>query len=551
MNQAGVGSLGGLLRSVANGPSADEDALVLPGFRLSYRELEGRARRWAKAFVAAGVAPGEHVGLLFNTGADFVEAMFGAAMAGAAVVPLNARYQPRELAYVAENADLVLLAVDGAPNPMVDLLDRVRQALPALAALAGGETQRACPEAPRLRAVVATGAERPVAGVTWAEAFLAGGEQVSDQALDARIAAVTGDDIAVILYTSGTTAHPKGCLLAHGAVIHNAAALARRYGFVAGDRFWSPLPIFHIAGILPLVAALGAGGAYLTMPHFDAGVALEMLERERATHAYPCFVTILLDLINHPRFRQTDLSRVRLMNSNLAVQPPAIAETLARALPQATQVGTYGLTEGVGTICTSRIDDPYELRAGRLGSPLDGWEVRIAGPGSGRLCQAGEQGEIQARGPSLMRGYYRDPAKTAEALGADGWLRTGDIGSLDAFGHIMFHGRLKDMLKVGGENVAALEIEAVLDTHPAVQLSQVVGVPHPRLAEVPAAFVQLKPGAAASESELIAFCQGKIAGFKVPRHVRFVSEWPMSTTKIQKFALRERLVEELVSLPSA
>ena len=275
---------------------------------------------------------------------------------------------------------------------------------------------------------------------------------------------------------------------------------------------------------------------------FDAGTALAMLGGERATHAYPCFVTILQDLINHPDFPGTDLSRVRLMNSNLAVQPPWIAEAITKAMPGAVQVGTYGLSEGVGTICTSRMDDPETLRLSRLGAPLDEWEVAIIDPETGGRRGTGEQGEIIARGPNAMSGYYRDPVKTAQTLQQDGWMRTGDIGSIDAHGQIMFHGRYKDMLKVGGENVAAAEIEAVLDTHPAVRLSQVVGMPDDRYAEVPAAFVELKVGAVATEAELIAFCAGKVARFKIPRTVRFVSDWPMSTTKIQKFTLRESLL---------
>ena len=525
--------------------AADADALVFPDRRLNYAELEGSARRWAKALIAGGLRAGEHVGLLFNSTPDFAVALLGIAMAGAVAVPINARYRPAELAYLIENADLAVVIIDGAANPAADFIERLGLALPSLAGRTAGEGRLACPEAPKLRRLIATGARRDVAAFTPADVFLAAGEAVAEAAVDARIGAVTPADLAIVLYTSGTTAHPKGCMITHRGLVANARNLGRRYGIGPGDRFWSPLPVFHIAGILPLVAALDARAAYLTLAHFDAGVALEMLECERATHAYPCFVTIMQDLINHPRFPETDLSRVRLMNSNLAVQPPWIAEAMARAMPGAVQVGTYGLTEGVGTICTSRIDDPHALRTGRLGVPLDEWEVRIIDPGTGREKAAGEQGEIVARGPNAMIGYYRDPEKTALTLDPDGWMHTGDIGSIDVSGHIMFHGRLKDMLKVGGENVAAAEIEAVLDTHPAVRLSQVVGMPDARYAEVPAAFVELKAGAAASEAELIAWCQGRIARFKVPRVVRFVTAWPMSTTKIQKFQLRDGLVAEL------
>lgn len=378
-----VDSLGALARARAG---VEGDALVLPDARLSFAELDARARRWARALIAAGVQPGEHVGLLFNTSLAFVEILFGAAMAGAAVVPINARYQPGELAYVIENADLALLAADGSPNLVVDLMGRVREALPSLDA-----SGRAPREAPKLRGIVAVdGAPGP--GVMTDAEFLAAGASVPESEVEHRIAGVDPGDIAIILYTSGTTAHPKGCLLSHGAILHNARALARRYDFRAGDRFWSPLPIFHIAGMLPLTAAIDAGGAYLTIPNFEAGMALEMLEREGATHAYPCFVTIMQDLINHPRFAETDLSRVRLMNSNLAVQPPWIAEAMAKAMPQAVQVGTYGLTEGVGTICTSRPADPYDLRpdAWAFPSTAGRCESSIRRPGRNvrRTCRA-------------------------------------------------------------------------------------------------------------------------------------------------------------------
>ena len=214
-------------------------------------------------------------------------------------------------------------------------------------------------------------------------------------------------------------------------------------------------------------------------------------------------------------------------------------------MPHTIQVGTYGLTEGSGTICTSRPDDPYELRVHRLGVPLDDWEVKICDLETGKELPTGEKGEIVARGPNMLAGYYNAPEKTRETIDADGWMHTGDIGSIDEHGHIMFHGRTKDMLKVGGENVAAAEIEGVLQSHPAVKLAQVVGIPHPRYVEVPAAFVELAEGAEASEADLLKHCEGKLARFKIPRAIRFVTEWPMSTSKIQKFRLRDKLVEEL------
>jgi fatty-acyl-CoA synthase len=530
-----------LRRSAAE--NGEQDALVFPASRQSHEQLNAAARRWAKAFIAMGVQPGQNIGILLSTRVEFVELLYGAAMAGATAVPVNARYQAGELAYLVKDADLVVLVTTGKVADSLDFGARLNSALPSLAS-ASNPDRLNLPEAPLLRSIVCidppcTTGMRPGAEV------LAQGEQVEDEEVDARIDAVDPQSNALILYTSGTTANPKGCMIRHRGIVGNSRNLADRYRIEAGDRFWSPLPIFHIAGILPMVASIDRGAAYLTIPAFDAAVALEMLERERASHAFPCFVTIMQDLIEHPRFKTTDLSSVRLMNSNFAVQPDWIREKMQAAMPHTIQVGTYGLTEGSGTICTSRPDDPYELRVHRLGVPLDDWEVKICDLETGKELPTGEKGEIVARGPNMLAGYYNAPEKTRETIDADGWMHTGDIGSIDEHGHIMFHGRTKDMLKVGGENVAAAEIEGVLQSHPAVKLAQVVGIPHPRYVEVPAAFVELAEGAEASEADLLEHCEGKLARFKIPRAIRFVTEWPMSTSKIQKFRLRDKLVEEL------
>jgi acyl-CoA synthetase (AMP-forming)/AMP-acid ligase II len=233
------------------------------------------------------------------------------------------------------------------------------------------------------------------------------------------------------------------------------------------------------------------------------------------------------------------------MNSNFAVQPSGIRDAMLKAMPNAIQVGTFGMTETAGTVTTSKLTDPINERVSRLGKPLPGMEVRIVDHDTGLDVPQGARGEVLVRGYSTIEGYYKDPDKTAAALDADGWYHTGDVGSIDTAGTMMFHGRTKDMLKVGGENVAAAEIEASLQRHPAVKLAQVVGIPDARYAEVPAAFVEVKPGEVVTAQELIAHCKAEIAGFKVPRQVRFVTEWPMSTSKIQKFRLREQILKEL------
>ena len=227
----------------------------------------------------------------------------------------------------------------------------------------------------------------------------------------------------------------------------------------------------------------------------------------------------------------------------LDTAPPDALLALGRQWPGPRICASYGLTEGGGVIAFSHLDDPAEVRV-RGGRPFRGMEIRIADPETDEELAPGEVGQILVRGAGLFDGYHNDPAKTAEAM-RGGWLHTGDLGVVDADGRVSYRGRSKDMLKVGGENVSAMEVEAFLLGHPAVKVVQVVGVPDPRYVEVPAAFVELAPDAAATDEELIAFCRGRIASFKVPRYVRFVDEWPMSATKIQKHRLREALLAEL------
>jgi acyl-CoA synthetase (AMP-forming)/AMP-acid ligase II len=539
-----VTTLGDLLLAAAEA-RPEADAVVLPDGRLSYRELAERAWQYARALQALGVRPRDHVGLLLPTCLEFPEFLFAIALCGAVTVPINARFRAGELAYVIGNSDVVTLVTTDTVAEHVDFVERLCEGLPGLAD-APNPLHLALPGAPRLRNVV-------LLGHSGRRGFVAGrdlgrlADSVPVEAVEETRIGTWVRQPALMLYTSGTTANPKGCPLSHEAIVRNSSALGHRYRLGPEDRFWSPLPMFHIAAILPLLAIFDVAGAYLTMTHFEAGAALRMLEEERATATYPCFVTIMSDLIHHPDFARRDLGRVRLMNANFAVQPPGIREAMLAAMPQAIYVGTYGMTETAGTVCTSEPTDDLDARCNRLGTPLPGLEVRIVDPATGQDVPCGARGEILVRGYCLFDGYYKDPEKTAQVIDAEGFFHTGDIGSLDERGQIMFHGRYKDMLKVGGENVAAAEIEAFLAGHPGVKLVQVVGVPDARLQEVAAAFVELEPGAALTEAELIGYCKGSIASFKVPRYVRFVTEWPMSASKIQKFRLREQLVSELAA----
>jgi fatty-acyl-CoA synthase/long-chain acyl-CoA synthetase len=288
------------------------------------------------------------------------------------------------------------------------------------------------------------------------------------------------------------------------------------------------------------------GDTFMTMTHFDPGVALEQIESERATTLWPLFPAFTQALIEHPRFEHVDVSRVRQLPT---VGPPQALRAVQEAFPDARVLNAFGMTEASAIITLPEHGDDLAQRTEWCGAPFRGIEIAIADPDSGEHLDPHEMGEILVRGYCILEGYYRDPQKTAEALDEEGWLHTGDLGLTDADGRVAFRGRLKDMLKVGGENVAAVEIEAFVRTHAAVRHVEVVGAPDARLDEVPVAFVETYSGHEVTERELIAHCADRIARYKVPRHVRFVEpgEWPMSATKVDKNALRTRIRTELVA----
>ena len=538
-----VTTIGDLLLSAAD-RQGDKAALIFPEETVTYNQLVERALRSARGLQALGVKNGEHVGLLMNSCVRLAEMFFAVSLCGAVPVMVNPRYRPSELSYLIENADLVTLVTTDELAEQVNFVERLYDGLPGL----DGQTDPlhlAIPTAPKLRNLVVTGSTSPQGFIDHSR-FYQLAETVSELDVHQARVRVRVRETGLILYTSGTTANPKGCLISHEAMVRNAMATVRhRYLLNADDRAFSALPLYHIAALKPMLGVLEVGGTFVAQGHFEPGQCLRMMEQNKVTAVFLPFVTFLQGLLYHPDFASTDLSSVRIMNSCFAAQPKSDGDACRKAMPNTMQMGTFGMTEASGFVSTGVWGMDEDLGYTRLGLPLLGIEVRIVDLESGQDAPVGSHGEVLVRGFNLFDGYYKDPEKTAEALDEEGWFHTGDIGSLDDNGHIMFHGRFKDMLKVGGENVAAAEIEEVLTRHPAVKLVQVVGIPDPKYAEVPAAFVELAPAQIASEQELIDLCKREIASFKVPRHVRFVTEWPMSASKIQRFKLRKELIEEL------
>lgn len=514
-----VTTVGDLVDSAA--AETDRDALVFPEGRLTYPQLAEATTRMARSLRALGVGSGDKVGILMPNTMDFALAFVAAAKLGAVTVPINGRFKAHELGYVIEHADISVLLTAAGPVPSTDY--------PAMIAQAGSPAG--------LRHVVDLGDAEARA------AFEAAADTVDPGDVVALMERVRVRDVALLMYTSGTTARPKGCLLTHEAIVRHGHNVGRsRFSLGPDDRYWDPLPLFHIGGLVPMLSCFAHRCRFVHSGHFDADVALAQLVDERCTVAYPAFETIWLAVLNHPNFPDADLSALRVIQN---IATPERLAYLQERLPTALEVSSYGATESASNLTMTLPDDPAEARMGTLGHPLPGIELKIVDPETRAERPQGEVGEIAFRGYSRFEGYYKDPELTASVIDADGWFYSGDLGSLDAEARLVYGGRLKDMLKVGGENVSAIEVEDFLCGHQAVEIVQIVGARDARYDEVPVAYVQLRPGAAATEDELIAFCAGQIASYKVPRYVRFVTDWPMSGTKIQKFVLRERIAAEL------
>ena len=527
-----------IVRSAARHP--DSDAVVFPEVRHTFSSLLEAAERAGRSLLGLGVRPGDHVGILMPNCMDFLEVMFGAALIGAPVVPINARFKGRELSYVARDADLRLLVTSDIIDQHTDYVEILHGCLPGLAE-ASDVYALDLDVVPELRGVVLLGSSSP-AGMIDRAGFAAAAEGVGVDEVHLLRSRVALRDIAMMMYTSGTTAEPKGCPMTHEQLVRTSSVGCERFELTSGDVFWDPLPLFHMSSILPMIGCIEAGAAYVTLTHFDPATAIAQLRDEGATICFSTFPTVTTVMLNHPDWDPAAMRSIRLMNN---VAAPAALEEIHSLLPDMAHMNAFGLTECGGVVAFTAPDDPPEVRSTTSGRPFRGIEVQIRDFEGGEVVPTWERGEIWCRGYNVFEGYYKDPVKTAECFDGDGWFNTGDIGRMDADGRVGYLGRVKDMLKVGGENVAAVEIESYLQTHDAVAIAQVVGIPDDRYVEVPAAFVELVPGAEVAPDELIAYCKGKIASFKVPRHVRFVQEWPLSATKIQKFRLQEQLCNEL------
>jgi fatty-acyl-CoA synthase len=511
-------------RTVARFPEAEAVVSRHQGIRLTYAELNEGVDRLARALMAAGLEPGDRLGIWSPNCVEWLMLQLATAKAGIVLVNINPAYRTSELEYALNQSGCRVLVAAGSfkASDYEAMVEEVRGNLPAL--------------------------ERTIfLGTTGWDELLAEASGATDDELRSRAESLQFDDPINIQYTSGTTGFPKGATLSHHNLLNNGFFIGEFCRYTEADRVCIPVPFYHCFGMVLGNLACTTHGACIVLPDaaFEARSVLEAVEAERCTSLYGV-PTMFIAELDHPDFGSFDYSTLR---TGIMAGSPCPVEVMRKVIERMHMDEVticYGMTETSPVSTQTTADDPLERRVSTVGRVHPHVEIKIVDPLDGGVVPRGDAGELLTRGYSVMLGYWNDPERTAEAIDRAGWMHTGDLATMDDEGYVNIVGRSKDMIIRGGENVYPREIEEFLYTHEDVADVAVIGVPDQRYGEEIMAWVQLREGAAATEEDLKSFCKGKIAHYKVPRYVKLVDEFPMTITgKVQKFKMREAAIEEL------
>jgi fatty-acyl-CoA synthase len=530
---------------------AEREAVVaLPQQRrLSYRAFSAAVDEVARGIAGLGFARGSRIGVWSTNNVEWLLLQMATARIGAVLDNINPANRTRELGYALQRSEVQGLFL----IPRFRSSDSVAMVLELIPDLREKQARLENAEFPHLRRVVVydpaapLATQRPAEGlVTWQE-LIAAADAVSPAQLDALSASLDRDDPINIQYTSGTTGFPKAVVLTHHNILNNAAFTAHAMRFTETDRLCVPVPFYHCFGMVLANLVCFSVGACAVVPseHFDPEACLRAVQDERCTaiHGVP---TMFIAQLEHPRFAQFDVSSLRTGIMAGAPCPPALMKRVMQEMHCREILIGYGQTEASPLTHLTSHDDSLERRTETVGTNLPHQEVKVIDVKSGATLPCGAVGEVCFRGYHVMQGYYGDADATRKTVDASGWLHSGDLGTMDADGYLRITGRLKEMIIRGGENIYPAEIEEFLFSHPKIAQVGVFGIPDARYGETVMAWVQLHAGERATEDEIRSYCKGKIAHFKIPQHVWFVDEFPMTVTgKLQKFRMRELALEKL------
>ena len=522
----------------------EQDALIVrhQDVRWTYRELQKKVNELATGLLALGIAPGDRVGIWGPNSHEWVMVQLATAKIGAIMVCINPAYRLYELEFALNKVECkVVIAAESFKTS--DYLGMLNTLAPELAASEPGKLQ--AERLPHLRTVIRMGTVKTEGMLNFEDVCLLGGGVEADR-LEELQELLKPDDAINIQFTSGTTGNPKGATLTHCNILNNGYLTGEAMKLTETDRLCIPVPLYHCFGMVLSVLACVSHGSAMVFP----GEAFDPLETLRAVEAEKCTAlhgvpTMFITELDHPQFAEFDLSSLR---TGIMAGAPCPVEIMKRVISQMHMedilIG-YGQTELSPINNMTLPDDSLERRTETVGRAMPWVEIKIVDE-SNRVVAIGEKGEICTRGYSVMREYWNDPERTAETIDEAGWLHSGDLATMDGEGYVRIVGRIKDMIIRGGENIYPREIEEFLYQHPAISEVQVFGIPDEKMGEEVCAWVQLNDGQKMTEEDLKAFCKDQITHFKIPRYVRFVTEYPMTVTgKIQKFVMRDEMVKEL------
>lgn len=522
----------------------DREFMVYPDrdLRFTYKQFDERVNMLAKGLLSIGITKGDHVGIWALNVPDWITFFFACAKIGAVLVTVNTAYKSHELDYVLKQSDMKAIAITEGFRD-VNYLKVLYELVGELKTSNRGNLKSK--EYPCLKSVIYIGQEKHRGLYNTSELLLLGKHTDDKELLKAK-KTFGSDDVVCMQYTSGTTGFPKGVMLTHKNVINNGYYIGENLKYTEEDRLCLTVPMFHCFGVtLGLMAIYTHGATLVMLEQFDPLMVLAAVQKEKCTALYGV-PTMFIAEYTHPMFDMFDLSSLRTGIMAGSTCPIEAMKKVVNDMNMKEITSVYGLTEGSPGFTQTSVDDPLELRVETVGRKLPNCELKVVDPETGEAVGPGEVGEICSRGYNVMKGYYKMPDKTAEAIDEDGWLHSGDLVTYDENGYYTVVGRIKDMIIRGGENIYPREIEEFYYTMPGIKDVQVVGIPDDKYGEIVGAFIILEDGADLTEEDVRDFGIERIARYKVPKHVFFVDEFPLTASgKIQKFKMREDAVKLL------
>ncbi|MGF9905098.1 AMP-binding protein [Brevibacillus porteri] len=520
----------------------EKEALVYHerGLRYTFREFQAICNEAARGFMSLGIQKGDNIAIWATNVPEWVISQFATAKMGGVLVTVNTSYRVHELEYLLRQSEsTTLLLMDSYRD--ASYLAMIQEICPELQTCEPGALQSK--RLPHLKNVIYLGNERQPGMFLWSD-LLERAALVTEEERIARQATLSPDDVINMQYTSGTTGFPKGVMLSHVNIVNNAIKVAECQRLGLEDKVCIPVPFFHCFGcVMGTLACVATGATMVPVIAFDPGVVLAVVEAERCTALYGV-PTMFIAELNHPTFADRNLSSLRTGIMAGSLCPIEVMKKVVDQMGIRDITIAYGQTEASPVITQTVPEDSLERKVSTVGRLHAEVEAKIIDPATGDILPPGVQGELCTRGYLVMKGYYNMPEETVKAIDQEGWLHTGDLATVDEEGYYRITGRLKDLIIRGGENIYPREVEEFLYTHPKVLDVQIVGVPDAKYGEQVLACIRVKPHETLTEDEILDYCEGKIAHYKIPRYIQFVDEYPMTASgKIQKFKLREQALE--------